>query len=139
MFSIGDLSRRTGVKIPTIRYYEQKNMIDAEGRTDGNQRRYGADGLARLTFIRHARDLGLSLEDIRDLLALSQQPDMPCAEAHVIASKHLQAIRNRIAHLARLQAELDRILSVHDTGSIGTCHVIQALADHGQCADDHQD
>ena len=55
MFSIGQLSRRTGVKIPTIRYYEQMQLIAPDGRTAGNQRRYTKDGLARLAFIKHSR------------------------------------------------------------------------------------
>lgn len=65
MFSIGQLSKRTGVKIPTIRYYEQMGLIDAPERSEGNQRRYTKDGLGRLSFIRHSRDLGFLIEDIR--------------------------------------------------------------------------
>ena len=68
MFSIGELSKRTGVKIPTIRYYEQMGLIDAPERSDGNQRRYSTDGLKRLSFIRHSRALGFSIEDIKGLL-----------------------------------------------------------------------
>jgi len=85
MYSIGDLSRRTGVKIPTIRYYEQMGLIAAPERSEGNQRRYERSELERLAFIRHARDLGLSIDSIRDLLALSQHPERPCGEADRIA------------------------------------------------------
>ena len=66
MFSIGELSRRTGVKVPTIRYYEEMGLIAAAGRTSGNQRRYGRDELEQLGFIRHARDLGLRVERVQD-------------------------------------------------------------------------
>ena len=58
MYSIGELSRRTGVKVPTIRYYEQMGLMPEGERTQGNQRRYRRDELERLAFIRHARDLG---------------------------------------------------------------------------------
>lgn len=75
MFSIGELSKRTGVKIPTIRYYEQMGSIDAPERSEGNQRRYTKDGLSRLSFIRHSRDLGFSIEAIKGLLELSQHPE----------------------------------------------------------------
>ena len=75
MLSIGQLSRRTGVKVPTIRYYEQVGLMPSAGRTEGNQRRYDQDGLERLGFIRHARDLGFSLEDIKSLIALQSHPD----------------------------------------------------------------
>jgi DNA-binding transcriptional MerR regulator len=61
MYSIGELSRRTGVKVPTIRWYEQAGLLDEPGRTAGNQRRYARADLERLAFIRHARDLGLGI------------------------------------------------------------------------------
>jgi len=85
MVSIGQLSKRTGVKIPTIRYYEQMGLIDAPERSEGNQRRYTPDGLSRLSFIRHSRDLGFSIQDIKGLLELSQHPEIPCHDAHGIA------------------------------------------------------
>jgi len=71
MYSIGDLSRRTGVKIPTIRYYEQMGLLEAPERSEGNQRRFGRKELERLAFIRHARDLGIGIDSIRDLIELS--------------------------------------------------------------------
>ena len=74
MFSIGELAKQTGVKIPTIRYYEKMGLIDMPDRSIGNQRRYSRQGLERLAFIRHARDLGFSISDIRELNALSQHP-----------------------------------------------------------------
>ena len=79
MLTIGELSRRTGVKIPTIRYYEQMGLMAAAERSEGNQRRYGAEERDRLSFIRHARDLGLTIEAIRELIELSAHPDRPCA------------------------------------------------------------
>ena len=66
MFSIGELSRRTNVKVPTIRYYEESGLLDAPERTEGNQRRYDAKGLERLSFIKHARDLGFTIEAISE-------------------------------------------------------------------------
>lgn len=137
MFSIGDLSRRTGVKVPTIRYYEQMGLIAAAGRTGGNQRRYDRDGLERLSFIRHARDLGLSIEAIRELTELSAHPDRPCADAHRIARDHRAAVRAKIARLKRLEAELGRIEMMCDAETVGDCRIIEALADHGLCSGDH--
>ncbi|MEZ5651693.1 MAG: helix-turn-helix domain-containing protein [Burkholderiaceae bacterium] len=136
MFSIGDLSKRTGVKIPTIRYYEQLGLIAADGRSEGNQRRYGDGGLARLSFIRHARELGFSIEDIRELTALSVHPERSCGDAHAIATRHLRAIRERMARLSRLERELERIVGA-DGGRVADCAVIETLADHGQCLDEH--
>ncbi len=76
-FSIGDLARLSGVKVPTIRYYEQAGLLPQPLRTEGNQRRFGQPDLERLQFIRHARDLGLPMEAIRDLLELSAHPEAP--------------------------------------------------------------
>jgi DNA-binding transcriptional MerR regulator len=136
MFSIGDLSRSTGVKVPTIRYYEQMGLIDAPERSEGNQRRYGRPELERLAFIRHARDLGISIEAIRELIDLSGHADKPCADADRIAKEQLSAIRDKIARLRRLENELERIATC--TGeTVGDCYVIRALSDHALCADEH--
>ena len=137
MLSIGDMSRRTGVKIPTIRYYEQMKLIEAPERSNGNQRRYSKAELERLAFIKHARDLGLTIEAIRKLIDLSAHPDMSCAQADQIASEHLANIQSRIAQLKRLETELKRISSRCKTGTVGTCYVIQALSDHSLCEDIH--
>lgn len=137
MFSIGELSKRTGVKIPTIRYYEQMNLIEEPERSAGNQRRYDPMGLERLSFIRHARELGLSIEDIRELIQLSATPERPCDEAHEIASAHLTAVQTRIKKLKKLERELKRIANITDSGHVGECRVIQTLADHSFCEGDH--
>jgi len=136
MFSIGQLSKRTGVKIPTIRYYEQMGLIDAPERSEGNQRRYTKDGLGRLSFIRHSRDLGFSVEDIRGLLDLSQRPEKPCRDVDSIAAKHLKDVQARIAKLRRLERELKRITQC-DAAHVAECAVIETLADHGLCETEH--
>ena len=126
MFSIGELSNKTGVKVPTIRYYEQAGLIAPPERSAGNQRRYSDQGLERLAFIRHARDLGFALDDIRELIELSNHPDQGCSEAHEIAGRHLGAVRERIQNLRRLEKELRR-LSAADEGHIADCNVIRSL------------
>ncbi|MEJ6477826.1 MAG: helix-turn-helix domain-containing protein [Octadecabacter sp.] len=137
MFSIGQLSSKTGVKIPTIRYYEDIGIITNAGRSAGNQRRYDDAGLRRLAFVKHARDLGLPLDAIRELIALDHGADQPCEDAHRIAADHLQHLRNRIARLQTLERELTRIASVHDSGYASDCQVIAALADHHLCETSH--
>ena len=136
MFSIGELSRRTGVKVPTIRYYEQMGLIAAEARTAGNQRRFSKQGLERLHFIRHGRDLGLPLETIRVLAGMDPTDH---AEGHRIANAHLADIRDRIARLMRLEAELVRISTRCSGGTADgdTCSVLAAFGDHDQCDGDH--
>lgn len=136
MLSIGELSRRTGVKIPTIRYYEQMGLLSAPERSDGNQRRYSTEGLKRLSFIRHSRDLGFTIEDIRELLELSQHPDKPCDNAHMIATRHLKEVSERMRKLRRLEKELKRIATCN-ANSVAECAVIETLADHDNCLAEH--
>ncbi|MFC3060095.1 MerR family transcriptional regulator [Paenirhodobacter populi] len=137
MLTIGKLAQDTGVKVPTIRYYEQIGLLPEPGRSAGNQRLYGQGQLERLRFIRHARDLGFPLEAIRDLLSLSDRPDQPCAAADGIARAQLDAVRARIRRLKALEGELERMVAQCAHGTIRDCRVIEVLGDHALCAQDH--
>lgn len=137
MMSIGELSRRAGVKVPTIRYYEQLGLMPEPDRTGANQRRYASADLDRLAFIRHARDLGFSIEAISSLLALSAHPEKPCTDADAIARDHLEEIRAKIARLRSLETELARMLDHPGCQTIGECRVIEALSDHSHCSHGH--
>ena len=134
MLSIGELSRATGVKVPTIRYYEGIGLIAAEERTGGNQRRYSCAGLDRLAFIRHARALGLSLDTVRALLDLDPADH---GRTHAIAEGHLADVRERIARLRRLEAELVRIVAACDGAQGHECNILEAFGDHGACDAEH--
>lgn len=138
-FTIGQLSARTGCKVQTIRYYEQIGLMPAPVRTGGNQRRYGARHLERLAFIRHSRELGFSLEAIRELLDLADDPDRSCEAADGIARRQLHQVESRIARLQALKRELKRMIVQCRGGRIAECRVIEVLADHGLCASDHAD
>lgn len=137
---IGALAARTGVRVETIRYYEQVALLPPPIRSDGNQRRYDRSHLERLAFIKHARDLGFSVDGIRALLKLSDTPGMPCTEAHAIAAAHLADVRQKLARLRSLEAELQRIAVTCSGGTAASdCAVIEALADHGRCTSDHSE
>lgn len=141
MYGIGKLSAATGVKVPTIRYYEEIGLLPEAERSAGNQRRYGERVRERLSFIRHARDLGFPLDAIRDLLSLSDAPDTPCAAADRIVETQLAEVEARIARLEALRSELRRMLDhgEHggDHGAIRDCRVIEILGDHSLCLHDH--
>ncbi|HEY0276002.1 MAG TPA: helix-turn-helix domain-containing protein [Paenirhodobacter sp.] len=137
MLTIGKLAQETGVKVPTIRYYEQIGLLPAPERSTGNQRLYGAGQLDRLRFVRHARDLGFPLEAIRDLLSLSDRPDQSCAGADGIAREQLIAVRARITRLQALEGELQRMVAQCDHGTIRDCRVIEVLGDHALCQHHH--
>lgn len=137
MIPIGKLSEATGVKVPTIRYYEQIGLLPQPGRSAGNQRLYGRPAQERLAFIRHARDLGFPLGAIRELLSLSDDPDRPCAAADDIARRQLRAVNARIDRLLALRAELERMVEHCARGTIADCRVIEVLGNHALCAEDH--
>ncbi|MFT3687529.1 MerR family transcriptional regulator [Paenirhodobacter sp.] len=139
MLTIGKLAQETGVKVPTIRYYEQIGLLPEPERSAGNQRLYGPAQLNRLRFVRHARALGFPLEAIRDLLSLSGRPDQPCAAADSIAREQLSAVRARIRQLQALESELERMVAQCDHGAIRDCRVIEVLGDHALCAHDHEE
>lgn len=137
MLSIGRLGAQAGVKVPTIRYYEQIGLLPGADRSAGNHRLYDRAALERLAFIRHARELGFSLEAIRDLLSLSDRPDQSCAAADAIARAQLRSVEMRIARLKALEDELRRMLGQCAHGTIRDCRVIETLGDHALCAQDH--
>ena len=139
MLTIGKLSHATGVKVPTIRYYEQIGLLPEPERSAGNQRLYTRRAQERLAFIRHARDLGLSIESIAALIELQNHPDRSCLEANQMARAQLADVRGRIARLQALEGELTRISDgCTGKGEAGDCYVLASLADHGLCAKDHK-
>lgn len=137
MLTIGKLGQAAGVKVPTIRYYEQIGLLPEAERSAGNQRLYGRKALDRLAFIRHARELGFPLEAIRDLLSLSDRPDQPCAAADAIARVQLAAAEARIARLTALKGELERMIVQCAHGKVADCRVIEILGDHSLCHSNH--
>ncbi|MDE1567934.1 MerR family transcriptional regulator [Aquabacter sp. P-9] len=139
-YSIGDAARISGIKIPTIRYYEEIGLLSGVARSEGNRRFYGADDLRRLAFIRHARELGFPMDEIRTLLKLQDDPNQSCAAADAIATARLQDVERRIARLERLRTELLKMVEQCAAGRVGECRVIETLADpthtHGRLADE---
>lgn len=131
--AIGELSRRTAVKVPTIRFYEGRGLLPRPERTDGNRRTYGEADVRRLRFIRHARELGFEIEDIQDLLDLAAHPERPCGEADAIARNHLADIDDRIARLTGLRQEVQAMVEQCAGGQVRECRIIEVLADHCKC------
>jgi DNA-binding transcriptional MerR regulator len=130
---IGQLAKATGVKVPTVRYYEQIGLMPAPPRTDGNRRLYATADAHRLTFIRHARELGFEIDAIRTLLTLQDDPGQSCAAADIIARARLGEVEQRIASLQALKIELERMVEGCSHGHVAQCRVIEVLADHGKC------
>lgn len=128
-YSIGDLARHTGYAVQTIRYYEEIGLLPSPQRSAGGQRRYDADGLGRLQFIRRARDLGFSVEDVRHLLNLANDPQRSCGSVDQIAETHLAAIDAKITALRAMRRDISRMLECCDKTRIADCKIINRLTD----------
>jgi DNA-binding transcriptional MerR regulator len=126
--TIGQLGQATGTKIETIRYYEKIGLLPAPRRTAGNYRSYAAEHLQRLGFIRRARELGFSIEDVRELLKLAAHGEQPCEEVDQLVVRHLETTEKKIEALTRLRRELRGTLASCKGGRIAECRVIQALS-----------
>lgn len=129
MITIGALSKRTGVNIETIRYYERIKLIPPPPRTDSGRRLYGAEDVRRLTFTRNARDLGFDISAIKTMLALQEEPEASCQEVSQIATDQLEAVESRIRRLLGLRTELIRMVQECDNGKVATCRIIEVLGD----------
>jgi MerR family mercuric resistance operon transcriptional regulator len=124
---IGELSRRTGCNIETIRYYERIGLIPAPPRR-GRYRSYGLEDVGRLGFVRRGRELGFTLDGVRALLGLAADGQASCAEARDLAAAHLQDVRTRIADLRRMERVLAETVRACDAGADSRCPLIMTLS-----------
>lgn len=131
--SIGQVAESSGVKVPTIRYYERIGLLAAPARSASNRREYTRDAVQRLRFIRHARELGFDIEAIRTLIEMQHHPTQSCEQADEIASAQLAAVEDRIERLTALKGELERMLTCCRHERVRNCRVIETLADHDKC------
>lgn len=126
--TIGGLAKATDTKVETIRYYERIDLMPAPRRTGGNYRSYTTAHLERLRFIRRSRERGFSVEQVRQLLSLSDDRNRACDAVDEIAREHLAAIERKLADLKALRQELDTLIRQCHRGNIAECNVIRALA-----------
>ncbi|MFA6115521.1 MAG: helix-turn-helix domain-containing protein [Sphingomonas sp.] len=126
--SIGKLAAATGTKVETIRYYESAGLLEAPERTKNNYRAYSPQHLARLSFIRRARALGFSLDQVQALLGLADQKDISCSAVDLIAREHLAEIDRKLKDLATLRSELSNLIVQCGQGTISECRIIETLA-----------
>lgn len=126
--SIGELAKRTLTKVETIRYYERIGLLPEPARTEGNYRSYNDVQLGRLSFIRRARNLGFSLDQVRELLDLADQRERSCDAVDMIAGQHLVEIERKIADLTALRDELSDMIGRCGRGTVADCRIIETLA-----------
>ncbi|GAA2884264.1 Cu(I)-responsive transcriptional regulator [Aminobacter niigataensis] len=128
ILTIGHLARKTDTKVETIRFYEKSGLLPAPERTKGNYRAYDLAHLGRLSFIRRARDLGFSLDQVRELLSLSDNRNQSCAAVDAIANEHRSEIERKIRDLQALKLELDSIIDQCGCGTVAECRIIDSLS-----------
>lgn len=137
MQTIGKLGRATGVKVPTIRFYEQIGLLPEADRSAGDQRLYDR-ATVRTAFIRHARAWVPHRGDTRSSKSIGSA-DQSCEAADAIAKAQLVEVERHLARLAALKAELERmVVNFAAHGTIADCRVIEVLGDHSLCTTDHQ-
>jgi DNA-binding transcriptional MerR regulator len=107
---IGELAKKASVGIQTIRFYERQGLLPDPGRTDSGYRRYTEAHLKQLRFIRQAKALGFSLEEIRDILRMRGRGQCPCGKVISLAERHLQSVESQIRRLEDFRRELSKAL-----------------------------
>lgn len=127
-FPIGTLSAEAGVNIETIRYYEKIGLIPAPPRTEGRQRVYDNTHLKRLTFIRRGRELGFSLDQIRELLGLVRGHDLTCAGVKTMTDAHVTDIRQKVKDLKKLERVLNQLSAQCGGDDVPDCPILDALS-----------
>ena len=130
--SIGTVAKQTGCTVPTIRYYEEIGLLPPAARSESGQRHYGEATLRRLAFIRRCRDFGFSIEQVRELVGLVDEPERPCTEVRDIAALHLAEVRRKLVQLRELEASLDAFVCSCDSACAGgaavDCTILDGLA-----------
>ena len=124
---IGEISRRTGVNIETIRYYERIEVMPKPRRSAGGQRLYDESQLSRLGFIKRSRELGFSLREICTLLTLVDSGDMTCSEIHALTVEHLSDVRRKMADLRKLERALKSLAVECSRGEVPDCPIVDTL------------
>ena len=126
-YSIGVLSRRTGVNIETIRYYERIGVVPKPPRTEGGHRIYDETSARRLAFVSRGRQLGFTLAEIRSLLALVDEHEHTCADVKALTLRHASEARRKIADLRKLERSLRAMAARCHGNRVPDCPIVDAL------------
>jgi MerR family mercuric resistance operon transcriptional regulator len=125
--TIGKVAEQTGCHIETIRYYEKEDLLPPPGRSEGGHRLYTSDLIERLVFIRRSRELGFSMQEIRELLSVVDGRQVSCERVKNLADTHLKDIRSKISDLRRMETTLRELSNQCSGDDVPECPIIEAL------------
>ncbi|HPQ95221.1 MAG: MerR family DNA-binding protein [Thiothrix sp.] len=131
--TIGKLGQASGVSAETIRYYERSGLLPAPARSASGYRHYTMDDIRRLRFIRRGRELGFSLDEIRSLLQLADQPQQPCDAADQLVQQHITAVETRIRDLQAIHKALVQLVGCNSP-TAAHCLLLEALEERACCS-----
>jgi len=125
---IGELAKLTGCSIQSIRFYEKGNLLSAPRRSEGNYRLYDRNNLEQLIFIKHCRNLDITLAEIKQLLDLKQSPETQCEDVNHLIDEHIEQINLRMTELKKLKGSLTDLRSkCRDNQTVKNCGILQDL------------
>ena len=126
---IGEISKRAGVPVETVRYYEKIDLLPAPDRDASGYRAYRTAHLERLQFIRRCRTLDMAQDEIRELIRLTEQPDADCHDVDALLARHLRHVRERLQELANLEQTLEQLQhACSDGGTVRDCGILGSLS-----------
>ena len=131
VLTIGQLARQAGIGVETVRFYEREGLVPVPPRRASGYRQYPVDAVRRLQFIRRAKALGFSLQEIAELLALRVDRRTTCADVRARAAAKIDSIEQKIEDLQRVRAALEKLSrSCRGRGPVAECPLLEAL-EHG--------
>ena len=131
LIKIGELAKRTGTTVETIRYYEKEGLLPEPSRSEGNYRLYREDHIERLQFILHCRTLDMTLNEVRTLLQYWDEPDRDCGDVNTLLDEHIHAVVIRMQELTQLKQHLTVLRQkCVSRASAVSCGILNTLADN---------
>jgi MerR family mercuric resistance operon transcriptional regulator len=133
VLTIGQLARRAGVNVETVRYYERRALLPEPPRTRAGYRQYAPDAVRRMGFIKRAQELGFTLDEIAELLALRVDPETNCDAVEAQAEHAIARIDAKVAHLDRMRAALGKLVKAcRARRPTDECPVLETLEERGE-------
>ena len=128
IYSIGQVAKRSGISVETIRYYEKEGLLEEPERKESGYRQYKGDAIARLSFIQQAKELGFSLREIGELLSIKSDKTTLCDDVKQLAQEKLDNIENKIRMLQRMKKSLKKLIDIcPGQAPINDCPILDAL------------